>query len=358
MLKLVQINSWKSRNPLEILVGSNNFDIICTQEPNINKTIHASKNPGYALIFPEFSETHRVSVYVKLSSIPVSSICPCPDLSSSGDIMVIDFTFGSVKLYKCIVNRPDNADTPEVRQTKERQVAQSLFQYLSCTGAFQNWVDAQDDYEGMMSKDPIGVWRALSGSTPELANFAILVLKAVLNQADCGRVFSDLKNKETPHRNQLGIEKLDTHADHLEKWNNPQRHKRQNHASIDKLLVIPRYCDLLDDQGDEDPSERGRTLVQTKAGWRTELAKWIAEVRQEEAEAAETDEDESDDDTEPAPANMRLPKTKKWAKTTLTVLFGDVVKKPVTKFSAAEMDKEAVLMGARRLRMRGWMMGQ
>jgi hypothetical protein len=44
--------------------------------------------------------------------------------------------------------------------------------------------------------------------TRELAAFAILLLKVVVNQAGCERVFSDLKVKQTDRRNRLGLAKL------------------------------------------------------------------------------------------------------------------------------------------------------
>ncbi|KAJ6617345.1 Endonuclease/exonuclease/phosphatase [Mycena sp. CBHHK59/15] len=98
MIKLAQTNQWKSRNPLNILTSSDDFDSICTQEPNINEALHSSEHPNYALIHPDAANRHRVSVYVKLSKIPLSSICPRPDLSPSGDIIVIDCTFGTKKV--------------------------------------------------------------------------------------------------------------------------------------------------------------------------------------------------------------------------------------------------------------------
>ncbi|KAJ7101901.1 Endonuclease/exonuclease/phosphatase [Mycena epipterygia] len=98
MLNLVQINSWKSRNPLEILTSSDDLDIICVQEPHHQEIHNTHEHPAYTLIYPDAAEHHRVSIYVKLSSIPPANICPRPDLSKSGDILVVDFTFDSVKL--------------------------------------------------------------------------------------------------------------------------------------------------------------------------------------------------------------------------------------------------------------------
>lgn len=58
-------------------------------------------------------------------------------------------------------------------------------------------------------KDPIGVWTALSASAPDLAEFALTVLRVVVNQAGCERVFSDVKNTESPRRSRTGLERLE-----------------------------------------------------------------------------------------------------------------------------------------------------
>lgn len=42
-----------------------------------------------------------------------------------------------------------------------------------------------------------------------LAEFAIILLKVVVNQAGCERVFSDLKINQTQRRNRLGLAKLE-----------------------------------------------------------------------------------------------------------------------------------------------------
>jgi hypothetical protein len=54
------------------------------------------------------------------------------------------------------------------------------------------------------------VWKQLKGMTEvtELADFAILLLGIVVNQAGNERDFSDLKIKKTRLRNRLGIPKL------------------------------------------------------------------------------------------------------------------------------------------------------
>ncbi|KAJ7809643.1 hypothetical protein B0H14DRAFT_3481281 [Mycena olivaceomarginata] len=78
------INSWKSRNPLEVLTSDDDFDIICVQEPHHNEVLNARDHPNYALIYPDAFDDHRVSVYIRLSSIPAANICPRPDLAKAG----------------------------------------------------------------------------------------------------------------------------------------------------------------------------------------------------------------------------------------------------------------------------------
>ncbi|KAJ6565412.1 hypothetical protein B0H10DRAFT_1842561, partial [Mycena sp. CBHHK59/15] len=98
-------------------------------------------------------------------------------------------------------------------------------------------------------------------------------------------------------------------------------------------------------QDNEEEGERGRALVSSAAGWRTELAKWIAETRA--AELEETEEPDDNSDTPPTASTSRLPppKTRKWVKMTLKVLFGGAAK-PVRKFTEEEIDHEADLMAA------------
>ncbi|KAJ6460569.1 ribonuclease H-like domain-containing protein, partial [Mycena sanguinolenta] len=211
-------------------------------------------------------------------------------------------------LYRRIMGYPGNKDSPEQRSAKERSVSHSMLEYLSSTGGFQNWEDARNDFEVDFGKDPIMVWTALKGSTRELALFAILILKVVVNQAGCERVFSDVGNTQSPRRSRLKIEKLEKltkasllftiNADNIAQGVKPaHREKRKNHKSVEKLLAVPRYRDLLEEHDGDDESRRGSGLVSSAIGWRVEMAKWIAEVRVADEEDEAT---ESDDETTPA----------------------------------------------------------
>ncbi|KAJ7713087.1 hypothetical protein B0H14DRAFT_3523595 [Mycena olivaceomarginata] len=57
-----------------ILTSDGDFDIICVQEPHHNEALNARDFPEYALIYPDAHDNHRVSVFVKLSKIPPSSV--------------------------------------------------------------------------------------------------------------------------------------------------------------------------------------------------------------------------------------------------------------------------------------------
>ncbi|KAJ7201018.1 hypothetical protein GGX14DRAFT_571592 [Mycena pura] len=109
MLRVVQSNTWKSRNPLEILMGVYDFDIIGLQEPWEKEAI-SFDHTGYVLIKPECESRHRVSFYFKEATIPVSSICPRPDLSTSPDLLIVDLvskgrTIHLINLYNDCVTR-------------------------------------------------------------------------------------------------------------------------------------------------------------------------------------------------------------------------------------------------------------
>jgi hypothetical protein len=115
-----------------------------------------------------------------------------------------------------------------------------------------------------------------------------------------------------------------------------QRTKRKNHLSTSvDLLNVPRYSDLLEDMDAEEESDRGRALVTTEAGWRTEMAKWIGDTR---AEAEDTSSDSDNDSPAAVPTRIQAPK-----RMTLSTLFGGQVRRPPR---LAQINEEEVLMEA------------
>jgi hypothetical protein len=99
--------------------------------------------------------------------------------------------------------------------------------YLQGTGDFVSWRENRDKFQeqhvrvstaGQSSPltptqpdDPKLMWEQMKTfpSTSQLANFALLLLDLVANQASNERSFSDLKIKKTRLRNRLGTKKLE-----------------------------------------------------------------------------------------------------------------------------------------------------
>lgn len=279
------------------------------------------------------------------------------------------------QLYRRLTNRPDNDDTPAVRQRKEKELGEAFLKYLAGKGKFERWREAKEIFESvhvcilpffflepltyqLQGQDPVAVWTAYATDEKlrELAHFAKMVFSIVVNTAGCERAFSHLKIIQTPHRARLGKDKLEAmtkvrdfnlyllqavlmlqaqisskiRADNLERGVVKLRGGRKNHKNTDALMSVPRYRDLLEDQADEDWSERGRLLVNSAAGWRTEMAKWIADSRAaevEEQQAAFNDFGSEDDDfpeqVTPGPSRLESSRgaSSTTAKLTLKTLF-------------------------------------
>ncbi|KAJ6467375.1 ribonuclease H-like domain-containing protein [Mycena sanguinolenta] len=255
-----------------------------------------------------------------------------------------------ILLYRRVNSRPDNEDTPETRTVKEKEVSKAFMQYLSGTGDFADF-NQTEWTELYNNQDPIAVWQAFENSKhlTELCEFAITILHIVANQAGCERTFSRTKIEQADRRNRLGLEKVKAQirAEHQLQGLYKRREGRKNHKSIETLLSVPRYRDLLEDQDDEDPSERGHALVASPETWRTQLAKWIGDARAAEdaddsVDANSNSEASDDDDITPRIPN-RLPA---WKPMTLQVLFGGAEKPRGRRMSAQMMDEEERLMQA------------
>ncbi|KAJ6622322.1 ribonuclease H-like domain-containing protein [Mycena sp. CBHHK59/15] len=248
-----------------------------------------------------------------------------------------------IALYRRMKGRPDNLDTPEQRRVKEAQVSKAFMQYLSGTGDFADFNTASWE-QTLDNVNPIQVWEAFSGSShiSELAEFAIMILHIIANQAGCERAFSRTKIEQSNHRNRLGLEKIDKRtkvkadilSDHEKQGIYKERKGWKNHKSIASLLSVPRYRDLLEDQDDKDPSDA--------KDWRSQTAKWVADAQA--AEREELDESDSEDDTDDRlapPLPNRLPA---WKSMTLQVLFGGAQKTRACKPSTRVLEEEEQLM--------------
>ncbi|KAJ6619208.1 ribonuclease H-like domain-containing protein [Mycena sp. CBHHK59/15] len=276
-----------------------------------------------------------------------------------------------ILLYRRMNSRPDNEDSAEQKQVKEDAASKAFMQYLAGTSDFTDF-DAEDwervnNYPHRMkgNTDPIAVWAALADSQHlhELATFAIIILNIVANQAGCERTFSRTKIEQSDHRNRLGLQNIDKRtkvkaqilSEHQEQGLIKPRAGRKNHKSLKTLLSVPRYRDLLEDQDDEDPSERGCALVSSAESWRTVLAKWIGDARmaerEEVAERAEllaTEELEELENQQSREQNtpQLLKRLPTWKPMTLQALFGGAEKPRTRKPSARAMEEEEILMEA------------
>ncbi|KAJ7589139.1 hypothetical protein C8J56DRAFT_1075543 [Mycena floridula] len=262
-------------------------------------------------------------------------------------------------MYRRMMTHPHNKDTPETRKEKERLLTNAFLEYLASSGTFSGMKENLDDFKETMAENPLRFWKVYlqSSDVGELAWFATLLLKIVVNQAGCERVFSHLKIQQTDHRSGIKLVKLekmtkvgaDIKMEHHKDGITKRRSARQNHASVEKLLRVPRYADLLEDIDDEDETERGRLLVTSKAGWRTDMARWIGEMRAQDS----SDSDDDDSDNDQSVNTARIPtatSTRKWPKYTLATLFGGLPK-PVRPAAAERgvptaFDEEAALMEA------------
>ncbi|KAJ6617824.1 hypothetical protein B0H10DRAFT_1948009 [Mycena sp. CBHHK59/15] len=249
-----------------------------------------------------------------------------------------------VALCRWMKNRPDNLDTAEQGKSRKLKLRKP-----SCSTFPERVIS-------MISTPHLGkkliVWEAFSGLShlTELAEFAIMILVVIANQAGCKHTFSRTKIEQSDHRNGLGLDKIekrtkikaDILSEHKKQGIYKERKGQKNHKSIATLLSVPRYRDLLDDQNDEDPSERGRDLVSSAIDWRIQTAKWVADAQM--AERAELVDSDSDDDMNDSPTPRlpnRLPASKSM---TLAVLFGGAEKPHACKPSAQVLQEEEQLM--------------
>ncbi|KAF9002663.1 hypothetical protein BDZ89DRAFT_1146368 [Hymenopellis radicata] len=170
--------------------------------------------------------------------------------------------------YRHVKSRPSSIVAPEVlanaRQQAERAVSAAFMAYLSSSGPFQDWNDHQDVFEATHGSDPILVWEQFraNAATSELADFAIMLLGLVVNQAGAERSFSDLGIKKTQHRNRLRLPKLekmskvgaDIKSKHVADGLVEDRKSRKNHSNdkVKSLLAVPSYADLYDGLGENE----------------------------------------------------------------------------------------------------------
>jgi len=86
---------------------------------------------------------------------------------------------------------------------------------------------------------------------------------------------------------------------------------------VGELLAVPRYADLLEDNGgtsesEDESSKRLSGMVKSREGWRKEMARWVQE---EQARSG------SDDDEELGNSTYGCQRSK-WLPRSLELLFG------------------------------------
>ncbi|KAJ7754674.1 ribonuclease H-like domain-containing protein [Mycena maculata] len=293
---------------------------------------------------------------------------PFERLSRFGDKAQIDiFKISTelVTLFKRMNSRPPKTPHTAAEQeefdaklTRTAQVINTAFmQYLSETGPFETWY-AKDSpqrasYEILHADDPIPFWEMLKTNKAvlPLANFALQLLHLVVNQAGLERWFSDFSNKKNKKRNRLGLAKMAQQAKVTRYIRDEQkteglveeRGARKNHADsrVQTLLSVPRYADAILSDTDDSDDEGGKmsVVVRTSGAWRKQVAEWQAEMRELDMVSDNDGTDDEDEDEDPppsvsippqnpAPARRRAPRS--WFPTTLALLFGGTIEKPIT----------------------------
>ncbi|KAJ7151980.1 ribonuclease H-like domain-containing protein [Mycena filopes] len=291
---------------------------------------------------------------------------PFQKLTRFGDKANIDpFVLSTelISLYKRVKSRPPSSPRTPEQQTLYEQVQkksmQSLsaafMQYLSGTGPFATWEnpDIQNTYIELNSNNPIPFWEMFrpNALVAELANFSLMLLYLVVNQAGLERSFSDFSNKKNKKRNRLGLVKMGQQAKvtrHLrdlqyEEGLAEKRDGRKNHAEeqVKLLLAVPRYAEALlsdTDDSDAEGTEKVSVIVKSKAAWRKQMGKWQAELRAEDEEdvvgPGDKSDDEDDDElpaTVAAPPAPRARRPRSWLPISLANLFGGAVARPIGK---------------------------
>ncbi|KAJ7817108.1 hypothetical protein B0H14DRAFT_3742605 [Mycena olivaceomarginata] len=218
--------------------------------------------------------------------------------------------------------------------------------YLQGTGDFVSWRENRDKFQKQHPDDPKLMWEQMKTfpSTLQLANFALLLLDLVVNQASNERSFSDLKIKKTRLRNRLGTKKLEKmskfgaeiRSENIAAGLVHERTAREVHdpTKVSGLLSVPRYADAL--EADDDEGE-GSKLVKSAAAWRVEVNKWVRSARESEEGMSEDEEDDA------APTSGRSQAANFFPRS-LTLLFGGDLKKPVEKPRAKQFTREVLMM--------------
>ncbi|KAJ7227341.1 ribonuclease H-like domain-containing protein [Mycena pura] len=273
---------------------------------------------------------------------------PFQKLSRFGDNANIDpFILSTelITLYKRVKSRPPSIPrTPPQQQQHEQEQTQALqklssafMQYLAGSGPFKSWENPQirATYIEINSNYPIPFWEMFrtNALVVELANFSLMLLRLVVNQAGLERSFSDFANKKNKKRNRLGLVKMGQQAKvgfKLRRNNHKglveKRDGRKNHDDdkVKSLLAVPRYAEALlsdTDDSDEEGAERVSVVVRSRAAWRRQMVKWQEELREAEEEEEEEEEKSGESGEDKAPIAPRTRRVRPWLPISLSNLF-------------------------------------
>ncbi|KAJ6555690.1 ribonuclease H-like domain-containing protein [Mycena vulgaris] len=253
----------------------------------------------------------------------------------------------AIQMYRCLGLRPGSKHSVD----GEKKVDKAMGDYLAGIGCFRAWDDRVKRGEMLsIDEDPIAFWKGyLKTDTKELAELAATIFSIVVNQAGVERLFSFIKEHTKDRHNRLGLPKTEKalkidakiRSEHRKAGLIKTRQVRHNHKAASTLLDVPRYANLLQDQADKDPSECGRTLVQSAEGWHTKMACWIADTQEAEAEGDE-ENDKEDVPVVPNPPRLsQLRAPRKWKPISLERLFAKTAKESLRARRGERMARRA-----------------
>ncbi|KAJ6611416.1 hypothetical protein B0H10DRAFT_1953083 [Mycena sp. CBHHK59/15] len=258
-------------------------------------------------------------------------------------------------LFKRTKSRPPRIPRTAAEQQLFNVDLNQAAQYLSGTGPFASWFENESphraSYRELHGENPIVFWEMLQSNVEvdKLAKFALMLLHLVVNQAGLEPWFSDFSNKKNKKRNRLGLQKMVQQAKVTHQICDEQqaeglleeRGGRKNHSElqIQTLLSVPRYANAILSDTDDSRDEGGKisVMVWTSSGWRKQVAKWQAEMRELDAVSDDDGAAGVDDEDDDLPASVPIPPRngsrrtpRSWLPTTLVSLFAGVVSNPIT----------------------------
>ncbi|KAJ7203654.1 ribonuclease H-like domain-containing protein [Mycena pura] len=268
---------------------------------------------------------------------------------AKANLNIFELSAELVKLYKRMRSRPTvpprNEDQQAVFNEELNREAQEIntafVSLLAGTGDFRSWHNDETHrktYMELYGDDPIPFYEMLLTNTKLVlfANFALTLLRLVVNQAGLERWFSDFANKKNKKRNRLGLKKMVKQAKVTRIIREQQytegladkREGRKNHNNTAELLAVPRYADavLSDTEDSEDEAEKKSVLIKSASAWKRQIAEWQKESREADELDSASSSSEGDEAVADAPGPSTTTKkcgraARNWLPATLERLF-------------------------------------